>query len=1333
MEHETTDHDSANYKNKTVLITGATGIVGKAVLWKLIQAYGDELDKVYVLVRPGGHNRSSGGVNYRLEAELLSTTAFKTLAKVQGQKAVEKLIAIPCDLSAPDLGLSAEDRARVRDSHIIIHCAGSPEYGSTLDWSLEINVLATLRMMDLADECPDLCSFVHMSSTHHLSLDKSQTILEQVYSLGVGDPEDVLKELVTMDEQERVAVTKRIMQRHPTIHLFTKALAEHLILRRVEFNKDEERHGGKKQWAVAIMRSSRIGPSAYEPYPGWTSGLTGINAWIALHGRGVPILQPDQGQCLVDVVPVDYIARAVIGCIPRLKSPGTEIMLPYADMLNSTVPRPSSHGNSFVSASGAEVKLLDIPQPNTISFPYIFHISSTTTQTAAWHQAYAAMQEYWLRTTHTQLLPAEDYFTSNKALSKARFFIRYYLQSSDKATPADEPRVDTKWMELASKIRSCNELLLQYDMVYDHKNLETLAKDWEDNPQITLALFKDIDWEGYFMQSCYGVHAHSMAHITGLRTLRLGNGWDCALYTKMYRSVLDQQIESVVYTVDDVRKRILTMVELMALCLRNPERFMEQPGRKNVWVECLNDTLEDWCTQNAMHALLKDSRVVGQWKDRMDDNNEVTKVIVLNDHRVGQSVKQLAGRSGIVKEKVVEEALKILVRMLERTQLSYVWFTGSFLKTLLQSMFSGIRIQKHVLENIREQVQGKRVVYVPFSKTLMDPLIVWYLAIRYQLPVPAIVVDEALAMLGPFSDLLRLAGTAFVKRDPSKRSELATSVTAAYMQVLLREHAALLLLLEPARSRTGIFQKTYNDGLLEMTTEAILEKNQSMSPIDTTAKNTSSLKDLVFIPIQITYEHVPDLPLLVDQDLNHRPVATSRKNKHISRAPSLSRPSEAKAARGHRPSRDAPFRSNSNGRLLVGVGDVISLESFVDSREEEDTFTLSQDLAQTIRQNQKNALILSPISLVAAILLHTCSEGGTIGLDKMCEQLEWFRLDIHARQLYLDWEELENSATIVFYCIDLLNKGHKNVVTETKGSHTMFRMVNRAESILQLSYHASQVRDVFLLDSLFSVVYLSFETSTVARAELLGRFRFLARLFEHHAVSSWDIELEFEKLLQKYKELEVLISDEKEELTRHSVRGSEKYTRLTVLASFVYPAIDVVWVTVCALSVLSEVKGLPSSLIPTLSQWIGAHLISGRRTMYNEVLSTEYNRWALESLMKIGLLTKRAVKDELSPDAQMLLQTLGLSTNDDLIQLEKPEPSTKDDPVAEICRQVETVRIKMNDNDNQVYEKSLWQMRNLIKANPSFSRKQGAQVLKEEDGMIQLAWSLLQTMSGIES
>lgn len=58
------------YNQKCILITGASGFIGKAVLWKLFQSLGDSVDKIFVLLRKSRqHQRSAKD---RLHDDILS-------------------------------------------------------------------------------------------------------------------------------------------------------------------------------------------------------------------------------------------------------------------------------------------------------------------------------------------------------------------------------------------------------------------------------------------------------------------------------------------------------------------------------------------------------------------------------------------------------------------------------------------------------------------------------------------------------------------------------------------------------------------------------------------------------------------------------------------------------------------------------------------------------------------------------------------------------------------------------------------------------------------------------------------------------------------------------------------------------------------------------------------------------------------------------------------------------------------------------------------------------------------------------------------------------------
>jgi hypothetical protein len=63
------------------------------------------------------------------------------------------------------------------------------------------------------------------------------------------------------------------------------------------------------------------------------------------------------------------------------------------------------------------------------------------------------------------------------------------------------------------------------------------------------------------------------------------------------------------------------------------------------------------------------------------------------------------------KDKVMEQALKSLGRIKERTQLSYAWFAASFLLKAFKNMFSGFYIDAFNLEKVKHH----KVDWHPYS------------------------------------------------------------------------------------------------------------------------------------------------------------------------------------------------------------------------------------------------------------------------------------------------------------------------------------------------------------------------------------------------------------------------------------------------------------------------------------------------------------------------------------------------------------------------------------------------------------------------------------------
>lgn len=78
-----------------------------------------------------------------------------------------KIIAVEGDLLKEGLGLSKEDENMITDNvNIIINCAASVDFNSTIVDALSINFYGSRRIMDLAIKSKNLNNFVHISTAY---------------------------------------------------------------------------------------------------------------------------------------------------------------------------------------------------------------------------------------------------------------------------------------------------------------------------------------------------------------------------------------------------------------------------------------------------------------------------------------------------------------------------------------------------------------------------------------------------------------------------------------------------------------------------------------------------------------------------------------------------------------------------------------------------------------------------------------------------------------------------------------------------------------------------------------------------------------------------------------------------------------------------------------------------------------------------------------------------------------------------------------------------------------------------------------------------------------
>lgn len=153
--------DPGQFTNTTVLLTGATGFLGRVILSTLLAK---TPANIVLLVRPTGTQSAAA----RIE-KLLSTSAFAGL-DVPAESG--RLRVLPADLAQPGLGLcpgaweSAATWAQSEGRLLrVIHCASSVRFEDPLEKLFPVNVRAVVRLTELLDSLPTpVQSFVYIST-----------------------------------------------------------------------------------------------------------------------------------------------------------------------------------------------------------------------------------------------------------------------------------------------------------------------------------------------------------------------------------------------------------------------------------------------------------------------------------------------------------------------------------------------------------------------------------------------------------------------------------------------------------------------------------------------------------------------------------------------------------------------------------------------------------------------------------------------------------------------------------------------------------------------------------------------------------------------------------------------------------------------------------------------------------------------------------------------------------------------------------------------------------------------------------------------------------------
>ncbi len=332
---------------KRIAITGSTGFLGTALVDRLLRGVPD--CELVLLVRPNRRNSAPR----RVEREILRNDAFDTLRSQWGDEfdaiCEQRISVVSGDVTNEGLGLSEDDRHLFTSCDVVIHSAATVSFDSPLDSSIEINLLGPNRIIQLLKDMEVRPHLVAVSTCYvagnrrgaaneellagtpfqvdvdwraevdaarrtRTDLDARSRIPEELSNFNKGAREELgaagLPMLAAKTEQLRVAwVNDQMVEAGrsratslgwPDVYTYSKALGETAL---VELHDDIP---------VSIVRPSIIESAWSQPSPGWIRGFRMAEPLIVSFAKGELNTFPGYPEGIIDVIPVDMVAAAII-------------------------------------------------------------------------------------------------------------------------------------------------------------------------------------------------------------------------------------------------------------------------------------------------------------------------------------------------------------------------------------------------------------------------------------------------------------------------------------------------------------------------------------------------------------------------------------------------------------------------------------------------------------------------------------------------------------------------------------------------------------------------------------------------------------------------------------------------------------------------------------------------------------------------------------------------------------------------------------------------------------------------------------------------------------
>lgn len=309
-----------------------------------------------------------------------------------------------------------------------------------------------------------------------------------------------------------------------------------------------------------------------------------------------------------------------------------------------------------------------------------------------------------------------------------------------------------------------------------------------------------------------------------------------------------------------------------------------------------------------------------------------------------QSVRQAMRNEMKSKNLTRRQAIEAATGCVKEIAANYSHTTVNVLARLFTHIWNRLYdgVELHHLDNLRAVIEGNEVVYVPCHRSHMDYLLLSHSIYQkgYAVPHIAAGINLNIPVIG---SILRQGGAFFIRRSFAG-NPLYTAVFTRYLGVLMARGHAIEYFIEGGRSRTGRLLQP-KTGAITMTVRSYLRAPQ---------------KSVVFVPVYFGYECLVEGNTYIGE-LSGQP---KRKESFLGIL------------------RTIPALRAQYGKVHVSIGEPIFLDPLLqhhapqwrESTNEDKPAWLNplvNDLSERIMRNINSAACVTPVNLLALVLLAT--------------------------------------------------------------------------------------------------------------------------------------------------------------------------------------------------------------------------------------------------------------------------------------------------------------------------------------------------------------------------